>query len=126
MRLMHSSFDFLLRKANMTNVKTSLVDIRRGLFRTMPHMKRQLNNFTETNPDEKRFVVFNTGLHDIDRLCSGRMWAARQRDEEIMNKTIPKGSHVSKHIGSSLKRWCSSSGSILLSSRCLDRRRRVG
>lgn len=91
MRLMRSSFDFLLRKANMTNVKTSLVDIRRGLFRTMPHMKRQLNNFTETNPDEKRFVVFNTGLHDIDRLCSGRMWAARQRDEEIMNKTIPEG-----------------------------------
>jgi len=91
MRLMHSSFNFLLRKANVTNVKTSLVDIRRGLFRTLPHMKTQLRNFTKTNPDEKRYVVFNTGLHDIDRLCSGRMWAARLRDQDLMNKTIPEG-----------------------------------
>ena len=90
-RLMHSSFDFLLRKANVTNVRTSLVDIRRGLFRTLPHMKSRLNNFTKTYPDERRFVVFNTGLHDIDRLCSGRMWAARERDQELMNQTLPVG-----------------------------------
>ena len=91
MRLMHSSFDFLLRKANVTNVRTSLVDIRRGLFRTLPHMKSRLNNFTKTYPDERRFVVFNTGLHDIDRLCSGKMWAARERDQELMNQTLPVG-----------------------------------
>ena len=91
MRLMHSSFDFLLRKANMTNVRTSLVDIRRGLFRTLPHMKSRLNNFTKTFPDERKMVVFNTGLHDIDRLCSARMWPARERDQELMNKTIPEG-----------------------------------
>jgi len=91
MRLMHSSFDFLLRKANMTNVRTSLVDIRRGLFRTLPHMKSQLRNYTNTFPDERKFVVFNTGLHDIDRLCSARMWPARDRDQELMNKTIPVG-----------------------------------
>ena len=91
MRLMRSSFDFLLRKANMTNVRTSLVDIRRGLFRTLPHMKSQLRNFTQTFPNERKFVVFNTGLHDIDRLCSARMWPARERDQELMNKTIPDG-----------------------------------
>ena len=83
MRLMHSSFNFLLTKSSMTNIRTTLVDMRRGMFRTLSSTKEELLNISAAFPNERRFVVFNSGLHDIDRLCSARMDPARQRDQNI-------------------------------------------
>ena len=70
-------------------VRVTYVSMKRGLLRMAENATSTLEGLiVEQEDNERRYLIFNSGLHDIDRLCSGEMAAARKSDQTIMNLTV--------------------------------------
>jgi hypothetical protein len=73
---MHMYQDLLSSIKRVVNVHT-LIRTHGGIKITIDDVKKEMNSLlTPANSGEKKIVVFNTGLHDIDKLCA-RHWAGK-------------------------------------------------
>eukprot|EP00590_Aulacoseira_subarctica_P005378 CAMPEP_0172417734 /NCGR_PEP_ID=MMETSP1064-20121228/4240_1 /TAXON_ID=202472 /ORGANISM="Aulacoseira subarctica , Strain CCAP 1002/5" /LENGTH=540 /DNA_ID=CAMNT_0013156229 /DNA_START=303 /DNA_END=1924 /DNA_ORIENTATION=- len=67
--------DMMCGMKNFVNVHT-LIRTHGGIKMTIDNVKREMNSLLTSgkNAGEKRIVIFNTGLHDLDKLCA-HQWA---------------------------------------------------
>jgi hypothetical protein len=61
-----------LFRSSVPNIKTTFVRTNGGIVQTMRNVTSRLVQLKQFS-NERRFILFNTGLHDISRLCS-RKW----------------------------------------------------
>lgn len=52
------------------NLKIEYLDTSKGLYFTLNSTIDKLEKIKQQNPKERRFIYFNTGLHDTDRMCA--------------------------------------------------------
>ena len=70
MRVQKDMFDGLI--GHLPNVETVLIELYGGYRRCEkygPDIKGKLDDLIRQRPDDKKVLLFNTGLHDIHRLC---------------------------------------------------------
>jgi hypothetical protein len=66
-----------LFRSSVPNVKTTFVLTSGGIVQTMSNVTSRLVELKQFS-NERRFLLFNTGLHDIAQLCSRRWRRVRQ------------------------------------------------
>ena len=74
MRLQKAMFDGMVR--DLPNVQTYMIELYGGYRRCEkkgPDIKAHLKDIQRRQPDDPKVILFNTGLHDIHRLC-GQEW----------------------------------------------------
>jgi hypothetical protein len=74
MKLQKAMFDGMVR--DLPNVQTYMIELYGGYRRCEkkgPNFKAHLKDIQRRQPDDPKVILFNTGLHDIHRLC-GQEW----------------------------------------------------
>ena len=74
MRLQKAIFDGMVR--DLPNVQTYMIELYGGYRRCEkkgPDIKAHLKDIQRRQPNDPKVILFNTGLHDIHRLC-GQEW----------------------------------------------------
>ena len=66
MRLQHEIFERTFRDV----MTTTYICTSGGIVQMMNNVTSQLQAFSRNYPNHRRFLLFNTGLHDISQLCS--------------------------------------------------------
>jgi hypothetical protein len=81
MRIQHAMFEGYVN--HLPNVQTAFIDLYHGYRWVQKQVENtiqaQLDEIQRRHPDALKVVLFNTGLHDIHRLC-GQEWAKDRRD----------------------------------------------
>jgi len=65
MRLQRTLF-----QSTFPNMKTAWIRTSGGMVQMMHNVTAQLHALSQSSPNQRRFLFFNTGLHDISQLCS--------------------------------------------------------
>ena len=80
MRLQKEQFDGFVK--HLPNVQTTFINLAGGFRRCQkfgPDIEAHLKDLQNRRPDDLKAVLFNTGLHDIHRLC-GQEWSQDRYD----------------------------------------------
>jgi hypothetical protein len=78
---MHMWQELMSGMKRVVNVHT-LISTHGGIKFSIDDVKKEMNSLLTTeNSGEKRIVIFNTGLHDIDKLCA-QHWAGKPHATE--------------------------------------------
>ena len=81
-KLVHGSF----------GIKVTFIETNHGIHLTMPNIRSTLQKIQQKEKDQntKRVILFNTGLHDIDGLCS-----SKRESNRIKNNVTSEGQSCS-------------------------------
>jgi len=74
-------FELIMGQAKTENTFLTKIDTRNGIYHTLENVKRTLEQIRFSQPHEKRFVLFNSGLHDVDKLCSSASAEFREKHQ---------------------------------------------
>jgi hypothetical protein len=55
-------------------LETTRITTNGGILATLANIQEQLKQLAEEEPEKDYFVIFNSGLHDIDKFCHHEMW----------------------------------------------------
>ena len=83
MGLEYRAFNEILQAADISSsisgsISTSIVGTHGGLSKQLDAVIETLQEMKEKDPDQKRLILFNSGLHDIAQLCSVKYKKARR------------------------------------------------
>mmetsp|Transcript_33811 Transcript_33811/g.100858 ORF Transcript_33811/g.100858 Transcript_33811/m.100858 type:complete len:667 (-) Transcript_33811:516-2516(-) len=87
MRLQEDSLRVFLNGSTTANLQISRIGMTGGISRTLANVSAALEDIHDANPAGRRFVVFNSALHDMDRLCSSEMRGSRKKHFPGMNES---------------------------------------
>lgn len=77
-----------LFSSTFPSIKTTWICTSGGMVQVLSNVTSQLQSLANENPNERRLILFNTGLHDISQLCSRVRY-----DERRVYMTIPDGNY---------------------------------
>jgi len=69
----------IMSGAANTNIKIRRISTEGGLYLYLNNTIAELEKLRLTKPNEKRILLFNSGLHDVDKMCSGMMRLERKK-----------------------------------------------
>jgi len=69
MKLQYESFEMLRAPAKTRTIRTSFITMKGGIVLNLNILKDTLRSIHTMNPNEQRMILFNSGLHDSDRMC---------------------------------------------------------
>ena len=93
MRKEKKFFEIFLNGSQTKNIHVSQVNTDKGLYLSIDSIKSTMEKFRTEHPDEQRFILFNSGLHDTDRMCGEEMAVSRKKRMTDVEKglvCIPK------------------------------------
>lgn len=68
----------IMSTATNTNIKIQYISTIKGLYFCLETIRAELEKLRLTKPKQKRIILFNSGLHDADRMCSKEMSGSRK------------------------------------------------